>query len=319
MNKKFLITIDTEGDNLWDWREGMPIATENTRFLPRFQSLCEKYGMKPVYLSNYEMLSDPRFCAFAREKQGQGLCEVGMHLHAWNNPPFTEELPTRTDCPPGAAYLIEYGETAMEEKIQVMTALITEKMGVSPVSHRAGRWATDDRYFRLLQKYGYRIDCSVTPGMDWSGHPGKSPESKGSDYRQYPAKPYRIPDTNLLEYPVTVYRDHKVYLPDHKTPRNLARALVHAKRGNDLWLRPNGNNLRECLGVLERNAREGADYVMFMLHSSELMPGGSPTFRDEAAIGHLYWELEKIFAKARAMGYTGLTFREELEKGTPTA
>ena len=87
-HKHLIITIDTEGDNLWAWREGQPIGTENTRFLPPFQSLCEEYGMKPVYLSNYEMLQEPRFCALAREKQDRGLCEIGMHLHAWNCPPL---------------------------------------------------------------------------------------------------------------------------------------------------------------------------------------------------------------------------------------
>lgn len=35
----FLITIDTEGDNLWQNHDR--ITTENTRFLPRFQALCE--------------------------------------------------------------------------------------------------------------------------------------------------------------------------------------------------------------------------------------------------------------------------------------
>ena len=35
-HKHLIITIDTEGDNLWAWREGQPIGTENTRFLPPF-------------------------------------------------------------------------------------------------------------------------------------------------------------------------------------------------------------------------------------------------------------------------------------------
>ena len=91
----------------------------------------------------------------------------------------------------------------------------------------------------------------------------------------------------------------------------MARALIHAKRGNTLWLRPNGRNLQECLGVLRHNLTPGEpDYVMFMLHSSELMPGGSPTFRTEAQIEHLYRELAAIFSKARSLGYTGATFRE---------
>lgn len=30
--KKFLITIDTEGDNLWEWKNGEKIYTENTLY-----------------------------------------------------------------------------------------------------------------------------------------------------------------------------------------------------------------------------------------------------------------------------------------------
>ena len=30
--KKFLITIDTEGDNLWQWKDGDPIGTDNTKY-----------------------------------------------------------------------------------------------------------------------------------------------------------------------------------------------------------------------------------------------------------------------------------------------
>lgn len=307
--KHFFISIDTEGDNLWDWREGMDIHTENARFLPRFQTLCEEYGLKPTYLSNFEMISDSFFRDFAGNKQALGLCEVGMHLHAWNSPPVGDPLPAGKD--PSPAYLIEYPENRMEEKIAFLTERIELCFGQKPISHRAGRWATNETYFRLLDKYGYRADCSVTPGMDWSGHSGRTQGSQGSDYRGAPHSPYRIPGTSIQEYPVSVYFDHQFYLPDPPTPKNMARALIHAKRGNTLWLRPNGRNLQECLGVLRHNQAPGEpDYVMFMLHSSELMPGGSPTFRTEAQIEHLYRELTAIFGKARSLGYTGTTFRE---------
>ena len=39
------------------------------------------------------------------------------------------------------------------------------------------------------------------------------------------------------------------------------------------------------------------DYVMFMLHSSELMPGGSPTFQTEGGIEILYEHLKIIFSE----------------------
>jgi hypothetical protein len=64
-NPAFLITIDTEGDNLWQKHDS--ITTENARYLPRFQQLCEKYGFKPVYLTNYEMAIDPVYIEFAKD------------------------------------------------------------------------------------------------------------------------------------------------------------------------------------------------------------------------------------------------------------
>nr|BAE19861.1 lipopolysaccahride biosynthesis [Edwardsiella tarda] len=73
----FIITIDTEGDNLWQNHDR--ITTENARYLPRFQQLCEKYGFKPVYLTNYEMASDPVYVEFAQDVIARGCGEVGMH------------------------------------------------------------------------------------------------------------------------------------------------------------------------------------------------------------------------------------------------
>ena len=54
--KKFIITIDTEGDNLWEWKFGDAITTENVKYLPRFQNLCNDFGFKPVWLTNYEII-----------------------------------------------------------------------------------------------------------------------------------------------------------------------------------------------------------------------------------------------------------------------
>ena len=48
---------------------------------------------------------------------------------------------------------------------------------------------------------------------------------------------------------------------------------------------------------MRSSARSGNDYVEFMLHSSEFMPGGSPTFKDRAAIEGLYQDLEQLFTR----------------------
>ena len=63
--RSFLITIDTEGDDIWSRRSS--IETRNASFLPRFQSLCENYGLKPTYLVNFEMANDRGFVEFGRD------------------------------------------------------------------------------------------------------------------------------------------------------------------------------------------------------------------------------------------------------------
>ena len=45
--------------------------------------------------------------------------------------------------------------------------------------------------------------------------------------------------------------------------------------------------------------------LMFMLHSSEMMPGGSPSFPDEKSIEELYECIEKLFVYAKQKGYMG--------------
>ena len=45
--KTFLITVDTEGDNLWQWKPGEKITTENSLFITEYlqEFSVEKYGI----------------------------------------------------------------------------------------------------------------------------------------------------------------------------------------------------------------------------------------------------------------------------------
>ena len=68
------------------------------------------------------------------------------------------------------------------------------------------------------------------------------------------------------------------------------------------------------IGLVERAMEEEASYVEFMLHSSELMPGGSRRFPTKRSIERLYDHLERLFAKtaARFRGSTLAQFRQEI-------
>lgn len=299
MKPAFIITIDTEGDNLW--ARPQEITTKNATFLPRFQELCEKYSFKPTYLTNYEMALDRNFVGFARQLISQDKAEVGMHLHAWNSPPI--RLLTFDDYLLHP-YLVEYPEADMRAKISYLTDLLEETFSKKMVSHRAGRWAFNSQYAKILVESGYKVDCSVTPGISWSSTKGNPSGIGGSDYRDFPHSQYvidlsdvsKLGNSGLLEMPMTIMDSlgprYAVFLRSIRG----ARRLVNKKWPEKAWLRPNGSNLAAMILIVNKATEQNRPYIEFMLHSSEFMPGGSPNFPDDAAIEKLYVDLDALFS-----------------------
>jgi hypothetical protein len=70
------------------------------------------------------------------------------------------------------------------------------------------------------------------------------------------------------------------------------------------------------LRLLGKARAERRAYVEFMLHSSELMPGGSLRFGNEESIERLYRHLEKLFGAASAH-FRGATLTGFAESITP--
>ncbi len=315
----FIITIDTEGDDLWAKSWGSrEITTRNAAYLPRFQSLCERFRFKPVYLTNYEMAMSDVFVEFARDVVARGACEIGMHLHAWNSPPLD---PLTDDDFFYHPYLIEYPEQVMKEKIRTLTRLLEDRFDQEMVSHRAGRWAFDGRYAAMLLDEGYRVDCSVTPGIDWGGNPGDPRGNGGSDYTAFPGRPYFLspPDISapasggLLEVPMTTCSSGLYRKAPWAYRVPLLRQAAHRVAPKLSWLCPSPllekHNLKAMLQVAHAARADGAAHVEFMLHSSELMPGGSPSFRNASDIERLYESLEILFVGLSAW-CRGVTLKE---------
>jgi len=303
--KYFLITVDTEGDNLWSWKEGDRITVENGRYVEPFQALCEEFGFLPTYFVNYEVASDDFFAGKLKSVLDRNACEIGVHLHAWNTPP-QYELEMLYD---GQPYLVEYPEEIMRAKFDQMFTLLTDKFGSKPLSHRAGRWAMDERYFKILRDFGIIADCSYTPGVSWTGSCGRT-IAGGSDYSSVGTSVRMIDD--VMEIPVTI---RKIHHCSEGSIKHRARTLLE---GEDIWLRPSLCSYSAMRLLLDKvNAESGSDYVEFMIHSSELMRGGSIYFRTEEDMRLLYDRMRKVFCYAASLGYCGCTVSEyaKLKRG----
>ncbi|HBE90834.1 MAG TPA: deacetylase [Candidatus Andersenbacteria bacterium] len=300
----FIVTVDTEGDNLW--ARPTRITTANAAFLPRFQSLCERYGIRPVYLVNYEMAVCPVFQAFGRTLIARDAAEIGAHPHPWNSPPVIE---LTVDDMRHLPYLTDYPADVIEMKLRYLTDLIEEVFGIRPVSHRAGRWGFDEQVAAILVRLGYRIDCSVTPNLSWRDVPGTPGGKGGADYRDFPEQPYFLDLENislagkspLLEVPMTIRRfggptieQLRAYLPHGKFVRRVLNRIYP----EDAWLRPCGGHPERLARLLRRCAADGHMHAQFMIHSSELMPGGHPSIKDICAVDRLYAQIETLFFEA---------------------
>ena len=307
----FLITVDTEGDNLW--ARPRTVTTRNAASLPRFQALAERHGFRPTWLVNWEMAHAPACVEFLREVLARDAGEVGMHLHAWDTPPLEPLTENDARYHP---FLTEYPETLMRAKIERLAGALEETFQRPMRSHRAGRWAFDGRYARLLRERGFTTECSVCPGVDWRATKGDPHGAGGPDYRTAPNEAYFVDEGDvsrarkepapeaLLETPMTI---------GEVRPR-WAGPLVEWYSMRHFWLRPNGRNGAAMQARVDEAVESGRGHLMFMLHSSELMAGGSPTFRDEAGIARMYTDVEALFAQAAARGCTGRTLDEFAEQ-----
>jgi hypothetical protein len=204
MEPRLVVVIDTEED--WFDDTSRPVTVDNIADLPAFQArFFDPLGVKPVYLVNYPVVSDERAAAVLRELAASGVCEIGVHVHNWTSPPFSDEdVRNRT-------YHTALPRELERRKIADVARLVADRIGVQPLAFKGGRWGADGRTLRTLEELGLRIDTSVCPLTDYSGE-GGGPDFFDAPYRPYfpshedilvPRQP-PAPDAAVLELPVTI-------------------------------------------------------------------------------------------------------------------
>ncbi len=284
--KKLFVTIDTEMDadphwyKMWPPRfssiyEGIPLF---------FRPLWDKYDVHPVYFLSPEILQDEKCCSILKDEISKGAV-IGAHLHPEYIEPETIYTPGKKD----KSYMFPCSQcsTGVEEaKIANLTRLISERLGVSPKWYRAARFGADEDTYKILDRYGYEHESSVTPGIDWS-------YCGGENYKDHPVDRYAIPGTLLTEHPVTILGKRWSVL-GRLLPDNW---LFYR------WLRPTHMTYLGMRSVVrEMLGRDSSELVM-MFHSMEIMPNKAPYVRNKAMQKYYLWRLDHILAYAQRQGY----------------
>lgn len=301
----FFLTVDTEGDNIWS--RPSVITAENTSKLYRFQELCEKYKIKPIYLTNYEAAINENYKIFIDEHKKN--LEVGLHLHAWNSPP---EYKLTIDDYRFQPYLHEYPEDVIKQKIDFMVSLLENRFNTKIISHRGGRYSINSIILKALRAQGIKVDCSVVPGIDWRTSMGSPTGHGGPNFKESEANIHFLKE-DLYEIPVSTYRINN--LIDTLSDKNLIkRGLSKIFEYKTSILRSKIDNLNELKKIVEWNIKNDTSHLEYIIHSSELVKGGSPLINSTKDEDLFYTNLEEFFIFLKKSDVVSYTFNEWLNE-----
>ena len=302
---KFILTIDTEGDNQWD--HGRELTVENIKYVDRFQTLCEKYKIRPTYLITSEVAEDRYAKELFSSYVKNNVAEIGAHLHSWSTPPFLDQEGYRENDS-YHAFASELPFDLINLKLQNLTNQITECCGRRPTSFRSGRYGFNELVAEALILNRYLVDSSVTPFVSWVSHKGLPGASGGPDFTNYTPHPftYDLKEGSLLEIPISIAptrfpfnkhwglaRKYFKYADYNMVCRMIRRLLFDFQ---PVWARPiPGTTIGLLKELVFEMKNKKVPYLTMMFHSSELMPGCSKYRPDQASIEKLYQLLEDFF------------------------
>lgn len=323
------IVVDTEED--FDWSG--PFSRSNVRvscmdWLPRCHAVFRRYGLQPTYLLDYPVACHPRAAQVFGTWLAAGECLVGAQLHPWVNPPFEEVV-----CPINS-YPCNLSLDLQERKIAALTERIRMAIGSEPRVYKAGRYGLLPEIEPVLRRFGYVVDTSVLPFHDGRGL------GRGPDFFGYPDRPFwTLPDEGFLYLPVTQSLIGPLRRLAHSgidrwifgaLPSRLHLPGVLARLGllERIMLTPEGLSANDMRRLCRAMLRDGHRAFALSLHSSSLVPGGTPYVRSEhdldVFIGKIEAFLDFFFCEAGGVAtdpirLKALLSRIEAQHSTPDA
>lgn len=163
---KLYVTVDTEMDADTHWKKAYPPRFSSVLYgIPHIlRPIWDRYHVTPVYFVSLEVAGNRRCCAVLEEELKKGAV-IGAHLHPEYIDPDRKDM---TGNAPAEFPCSAYSREVEKEKLQNLTRLIEENIGVTPVWYRAARFGADADTISILEELGYQYDSSFTPGIDWS-------------------------------------------------------------------------------------------------------------------------------------------------------
>lgn len=311
-----LVVIDTEEE--FEWGQGFfrsKTGVRAMRGIPRVQELFDACGVKPTYVVDYPVATQPDGYRDLKEYHDAGRAVIGAHLHPWVNPPFDESPDARLSYPGNLDCDLEKG------KLRALTDAIEATFGSRPTIYKAGRYGIGGNSAAILEELGYDIDLSVCPGLDFR------PDG-GPDFLDFPAEPYWFgAERSLLEIPCTaafVGPLHGIGAPLRRlSGTGLGRALrlkgILSRLGalDRVRVSPEGFDLAQQVRCTRALLRRGVRVINLTFHSPTTTPGYTTFVRDEKDlerfVGRLRDYFEFFLKELKGVALTPHELRDRLE------
>jgi len=290
-----LVVVDTEEN--FDWNAAYSSSSTSVHGMgqiERLQATFDRFGIRPIYMIDYAVASQPDGYGPLAEIAKSDRCEIGAHLHPWVNPPISEEICVRNTYPCNLPSELE------ARKLRELTVAIEANLGVRPISYKAGRYGIGAATPDTLRDQGYRIDLSVVPTRDYSS-------DGGPDFRAFhDTRPFWIDhEGGLLELPFTTsfigalsnQGGSLFRVINDGIGRTLHLPGIFARLGlmNQVNLTPEGVTLGEAKALTRHLLANGDRIFTLAFHSTSLSPGSMPYVRDQAQLEKFHAWLEAYF------------------------
>lgn len=277
------ISLDVEEEGLFSgvYASGN-VSVKNVQLLKRLAPLYRELGLPLTLFCAYPVFANPEACDTILWMRDNCGAEIGAHLHHWSTPPLDI-------CPPAQP------ERTHRLKRDILAARLATLLiegrnvtGTTLTSFRMGRWDLKKELLPLLAQYGILVDSSVCPLRAFPNGPNHFLAPSTPWWVQTPAGP-------ILEAPLTQV---PLWAPLsrlwHRVWRNSPRLLDSFHFFGALSANPVWHSLFIMKLAAALNMRRGNCLLNLFLHSSELMPHGSPHTPDQASADALVTKLTKF-------------------------
>lgn len=300
---KVYITIDTEEDN-WGQYERQHYSVNNINALPMLQDLFDRYNAIPTYLITYPVITNKKSHRILTKILDRQRCEIGIHCHPWNTPPFNESKCILNTMLSNLDYNIIYN------KQETLSNEFERSFGYKPLCFRAGRWGFNSDVAKSIHKLGLKIDTSVTPLANWMN-------DKGPDFLDAPGQPYcfdpddiltPIPGGILLEVPATIgFFQHNFkrcaeirnWIANSSLSNwHILGIMDRLRLLNFRWLSPELSDSESMIQLSKTFVKKGASCLNLSFHSTSLLPGMSPFVKDQQDLESFLGRIESFLQYA---------------------